>query len=101
MSNYIPTYVKKRLRLDRLEKDLRRLIERRASEDDLLKAALAIRDARIRVIRAKQASNPEKTPEERAIFLEDRERIKQIEKVTPEAILLEYCPNRVPNQKSN
>ena len=69
MASFIPNHRKKLDRLKRLEADLRRLINRGASEEKLLETAAEIRDCRIRVLRAKQNKNPERTPQERAAFL--------------------------------
>jgi hypothetical protein len=66
MASFIPHHRKKLDRLRRLEADLRRLIDRGATEQKLLEMAAEIRDWRIRVLRAKQNKNPERTACERA-----------------------------------
>ncbi len=60
MSNYVPHYTKKKQILARKEAALRRLIVRGATEEKLLFAALDIREARIRVLRARRAMIPPK-----------------------------------------
>ena len=92
MANYLVHHRKKKERLARLEQQLRRLIALQASEEKLLKVALEIRDARIRVLRAKQNQNPERTAAQRAVFLKDSERIRELQTLTEEAVLAEYLP---------
>lgn len=55
MTCYIANHQKKNEILARKEDAMTRLIERAASEEKLLKAAERIRDARVRVLRAKRA----------------------------------------------
>jgi hypothetical protein len=90
MASFIPNHRKKLERLRRLEADLRRLIGLAASEEKLLKAAAEIRDCRIRVLRAKQNKNPERTVEEKAVFLKDDDKIAALGELSPEAVLAEY-----------
>ena len=52
MSNYLPRTQKKRERQERLENDLRRIVARGASSDQLMAAAEEVRLARIRTIKA-------------------------------------------------
>jgi hypothetical protein len=54
MSNYIPTYTKKRQRQAKLENDLRRLVSKNVKLDKLIAAAEEVRAARIRTINAKR-----------------------------------------------
>jgi hypothetical protein len=90
MASFVPYHRKKQERLERNEEVLRRLIERGASREKLLKAALELRDGRIRVLRAKQNQNPERNVRERAVYLKDEEKIKVLRAVTAEAILAEF-----------
>jgi hypothetical protein len=93
MASFIPNHRKKKDRLKTVERLLIRLIERKADRDKLLKVAMEIRDGRIRVLRAKQNENPEKTTAQRAIFLKDQERIRALQAITAEAVLAEYLPS--------
>jgi hypothetical protein len=65
MASFIPNHRKKVDRLHRLEDDLRRLIAPSATQDELLATAAEIRECRIRVLRAKQNQNPERTTQDR------------------------------------
>ena len=90
MASFVANHRKKRELLLKKEQELHRLIERGAEHEKLLVAALEVRDARIRVLRAKQNQNPESNAEERAIFLKDGEAIKDLLTLTPEAVLADY-----------
>jgi hypothetical protein len=90
MAGYIPYHGKKRERLKRQEDALRRLIRRGASRDKLLKAALEVRDCRIRVLRVKQATNPERNQEERAAFIKVERDIEALQAVTADEVLAEF-----------
>ncbi|MFN0017455.1 MAG: hypothetical protein ACKVP0_04290 [Pirellulaceae bacterium] len=90
MAGYVPIHRKKRDRLERLEDELRRLMARGAPEDELIVAALAIQQGRIRVLPARQNKNKERTAREREEFLADAARIKGILTLSPEQILAEY-----------
>lgn len=92
MASFIANHRKKKERLKRNEEGLRRLIKSGASRERLLKEALAVRDSRIRVLRAKQNQNPERTAEDRAVFLRDEAKIVSVQALTAEAILGEYLP---------
>jgi hypothetical protein len=87
MASFIPNHRKKLDRLKRVESNLRRLLVRGASEEKLLEAATEVRDCRIRVLRAKQNKNPERTPEERAAFLKIEDKIAALKTLTPETVL--------------
>lgn len=89
MASFVPYHGKKRDRLERLEERLRRLIGRGASEEKLLVAALAIRDCRIAVLRARQNQNPESDAQLRAAFLELQNKIDALKALSAEAVLAE------------
>jgi predicted RNA-binding Zn ribbon-like protein len=93
MASFVANHQKKIGRLAKRVKNLRRLIKHGSSPDKLLKAALEIRDGRIRVLRAKQNQNPA-SAEERVVFLRDEEQIKAVAELTAEQVLAEYIPNR-------
>jgi hypothetical protein len=95
LASFIPNHRKKKERLDRLENDLRRLLELGASQEKLLTAATEVRDCRIRVLRAKQNQIPERNAAERAAFLKLETEIAELRTTPAEAILTEYrqaCP---------
>ena len=92
MTCYIANHRKKIEGLARKEATLRRLIEHAASREKLLKAATEVRDGRIQVLRVKQRQNPERTPEERAVFLNDENKINSLKLVTAESVLAEFMP---------
>jgi len=92
MASFVPNHRKKKERLDRQEENLRRLIDRGASRERLLKAALEVRDGRVRVVRAKQNQNPERNAAERAVFLKDEDEIKVLRALIAEEVLSEYLP---------
>jgi hypothetical protein len=94
MASFIPNHRKKLDCLKRLGSDLRRLIERGAPEDKLLDLAAEIRDCRIRVLRAKQNKNSERTAAERAAFLKIKDKVTALRAVSREAVLAEYRRNR-------
>ena len=91
MASFIANHQKKIGRLAKRVKNLRRLIKQGSSRDKLLKAALEIRDGRIRVLRAKQNQNPESATE-RAVFLREEEEIKAVGELSAEQVLAEYLP---------
>jgi hypothetical protein len=86
MASFIPNHRKKLDRLQRLETDLRWLLNCAAPEEKLLETAAEIRDCRIRVLRAKQNKNPELTAEERAAFLRTNGQIAALEELSPRAV---------------
>jgi hypothetical protein len=90
MASFVPYHGKKRDRLHKLEDDLRRLIEHGASHEKLLQLAIEVRDCRIRVLRAEQNKNPERTAEERAKFLEIGEKINAVRAMTAEEVLAPF-----------
>jgi hypothetical protein len=94
MASFIPNHRKKLDRLKRLEADLRRQIERGAPEEKLLDLAAEIRDCRIRVLRAKQNKNTERTLEKRAAFLRIDNQIAALTELSPETVLAEYRSER-------
>ena len=87
MAGYIPHYTKKRDRLRRLENDFRRLIELGASREQLLVAATEIREAQVRVLRARQNKIPERNLGEREHFLKVGQQIKAVESLSPDETL--------------
>jgi hypothetical protein len=56
MANYVAHYTKKKQILGRKELALRRLIDCGAAADKLMNAAAEVRDARVRVLRARRAT---------------------------------------------
>jgi len=90
VASFVPNHRKKKERLDRLESDLRRLLERGASQERLLKAASEIRDCRIRVLRAKQNQIPESNAAERAAFLKLEAEIAALRATPAEVVLTEF-----------
>jgi hypothetical protein len=93
MASFVANHRKKKEQLQKKEEELLRLIRRQAERGKLLLAALEIRDARIRVLRAKQNQNPERNPKERSIFLQDQAKIDALRQVTAESVLAEYLGN--------
>ena len=77
--------------LRRKEDELRRLIEREASEDEVLAAAVEVREARIRVLRVKQSSDRE-TYVDRTKYDKIEDEISAIQALSDEAVLGEYLP---------
>jgi hypothetical protein len=93
MASFIPNHRKKVNRLHRVEAHLRRLIERNASWSKLLATAAEIRECRIRILRAKQNQNPERTAQDRENFLKQQAKIDALRQTSAETILAEY-PSR-------
>ena len=87
MASFVPNHRKKIEHLAKKEMELRRLIDRGASQDKLLQAALEVREGRIRVLRAKQNKTH---PEEVATFQKDESAIQALKALTAEAVLAEY-----------
>lgn len=92
MASFIPNHRKKVDRLHRVEDDLRRLIARNVSRDKLLATAAEIRECRIRVLRAKQNQNPERTTQDRENFLNQQAKIDVLRQTSAETILAGYLP---------
>jgi hypothetical protein len=97
--NTITNHRKKKERLAKKERELQRLIERGASREKLLQAALEVRDGRIRVLRALQNQNPERNAKDRAIFLKHTDQIKVLLDLTAEMVLDEYVNQKPACQK--
>jgi hypothetical protein len=93
MASFIPNHRKKKESLARKKMQLRRLIVAGADREKLLQAALKVRDGRISVLRAKQNQNPERNANERAVFLNDEEKIRALRALSAEAILAEFLPD--------
>jgi len=87
MSNYLPNHQKKQRICDKREAALRRLIVRGAERTKLINAALAVRDARIRAIRASFAWQPPFGAEENQRIAS---LIQSAEEVPLDAILAEF-----------
>lgn len=89
MSNYLPHDTKKREVLKREEATLRRLIDSGAKADRLIAQATVVRDARVRVLRAKRATV---VPREQYRNHYDRlsQEIEEQRSVMPESILAEF-----------
>jgi hypothetical protein len=90
MASFIPNHRKKKDRLAKLESELQRLIARGASREELLQAASELREGRIRVLRAKQNQNPERSDSERAVFVKHAAEIAALRELPAEVILAEY-----------
>jgi hypothetical protein len=90
VASFVPYHRKKKERLNRLENELRRLIERGANQEKLLEVAQEIRDGRIRVLRAKQNQIPESNPAERAALLKLESDIAALRATSSEAVLAEF-----------
>lgn len=58
MANYVAHYRKKLYTLGRKKLDLKRLLERHGAEEKIAMAAVAVREAQIRVLEAKRAQIP-------------------------------------------
>jgi hypothetical protein len=87
--NYIPHYTKKKQILARKQHRLRRLIERRVTPQKLISAADAIREARIRVLRAQRATIPPKG-DAHVLFDKIDRKIDALLKMTPQDILAHF-----------
>jgi hypothetical protein len=92
MASFIPHHRKKVDRLHRVEDDLRRLIARNVNRKRLLATAAEIRECRIRVLRARQNQNPERTTRDRENFLKQQAQIDVLRQTSAESILAEYLP---------
>ena len=90
MASFIRNHRKKLERLRRLEADLQRLIAGGAPEPELLELAAEIRDCRIRVLRAKQNKNPERTAQEREAILRIDHQIAALRELSPATVLAEF-----------
>ena len=90
MAGYIAHYTKKKDRLVRKVRDLRRLLERGATREKLLKEALEVRDCKIRVLKAKQANNSRHTAEARRGYLKLDSEIEALQSLTAEMVLDEF-----------
>jgi hypothetical protein len=90
VASFISNHRKKLDRLKRLETDLRRMLDRGASDEKLLEVAAEIRECRVRVLRAKQNKNPERNPAERAAFLKLRDQIAVLQATSDETVLAEF-----------
>jgi hypothetical protein len=74
MSNYIPHYTKKMGRLEDRERDLAKLLRRTdAGAKELVEAGEAVRDAHVRVLRARRAMFPPSERNEAALREIDEE----------------------------
>lgn len=91
MASFVANHRKKIRSLRRKEDELRRLIDREASEEHLLAAASEVREARIRVLRVKQYSDPEICVD-RTKYHKIEDKINAILALSPEAVLGEYLP---------
>lgn len=90
VSNYVPHYRKKIVALQRKEDLLRRLIDRQADFVLLVAQALEVRDARVRVLRARLATfSPGGDPSSKP-YKTMAARITAAEQVDPRAILQEF-----------
>jgi hypothetical protein len=90
MASFVPNHRKKVERLAKKEQELRRLIERGATRDRLLKVATEIRDGRIRVLRARQNKAH---PENIGAMQKAEAAIKAIQALSTESVLAEYFSN--------
>ena len=89
MSNYIPHYTKKKQVLARKELALERLIARGEPRQKVVAAAEEVRDARIRVLRARRATIvPRGDADTQFQKLDDR--IQQLLSTSLDSILAEF-----------
>lgn len=95
MASFIPIHRKKKESLERKEGVLRRLIASGSSHAKRLGAALAVRDARVAVLRAKQNSNSERNSSEWAVYLKDEVIIQRLRAITAEAVLAEFLEDAI------
>lgn len=90
MSNYIPNYRKKMRICGRREAVLRRLVDGgTAPREKIIAAALMVRDARIRVLRARRATIPPVNHTSIEFYQIDR-KIRRLELMTDREILEEF-----------
>lgn len=89
MSNYIPRYTKKKEILHGKEDALRRLLSANAPREKLIRAAGAVRDARIRVLRAQRATIVPRGDGQLAYEKIDS-RVRKLKEAPIVAILLEF-----------
>ena len=94
MANYIANYRKRLERLERVQADLVRLIQRGAAEEKLLEVAAEVRECRIRALRAKQAKIPERNEEERRVVLKIGHEIDALRLLSVESILDEFMTDK-------
>ncbi|MGC3970248.1 MAG: hypothetical protein QM775_23835 [Pirellulales bacterium] len=87
--NYVPYYRKKIDLCREKEEALRRLIARDAAHDKLLRQAAEVRDARVRVLRARRATL---VPWEKCQGEYDKlsAQMAEARQVTPESVLAEF-----------
>lgn len=90
MASYVPNYKKKQEALRHKEAALLRLIEQGAALEKLLLSAASIREARIRVLKAKQATIPCIGGPEEAEISRLEEKIKAIRGLSLDNILAEH-----------
>jgi hypothetical protein len=87
MASFVPHHRKKIEQLEKRERTLKRLLDSGATREKLLAAASDVRDARIRVLRAKQN---ELNPMEEVAFQRLKAKIAAIQEVPAEKILAEF-----------
>lgn len=92
MTNYIPHYTKKIRILSRRREALRRLIRADASSQKLVRCAEQVREAQIRVIRARRAMIAPKD-DAKEYFNKMDDMIRQIQQTPTNAILKEHGYN--------
>src|SRR6478752_4930299 len=96
MASYIPKNHKYRESLASREETLRRLIKCGVCREKPLKAAMEVRNGRIRVRRAKQNLNPNRSPTERAEMQPPRQRTRQEQTASPHAAKTATCAGKAP-----
>lgn len=91
MASYVAHHTKKLEMLEQKELKLKRLLKRGTSEEKLLEAALLVRDARVRVFKAKLATIPPKDDPQTARQLSSlRDKISRSSAISPDAVLAEF-----------
>jgi hypothetical protein len=89
VANYIVNYTKKLKTLRRKEQELRRLVNCGADREELVRVAVDVRDARVRVLLARLAKLPPKENSAEAIATIEQE-IGLVGLQSPESILAEF-----------
>ena len=89
MANYLTHHTKKKRILAKKEQELRRLLESDASAEKLNSAAIAVRDARIRVLRVQRSLIPPKDDGRLRYAVIDT-KIREISEASAESILQKF-----------
>lgn len=98
MASFVANHRKKKEHLLDRENDLRRLLDREASNEKLLEAAIQVREARIRVARVKQVIGPQSMVDNDVRIRIEGE-IASLQALSAEQVLAEFvdAKERKPN----